>query len=678
MASDPTQLMAMLAQNSGLFGQYFQEGQQQAQQSQLNDQAQAENAIKLQALQRDAATNASYQADVADLQANPSMDKVAALALKYPAHADAVKQFWAIKDPDARQSHISAIAQPLSAIENGRVDLAISSLQKLRDASATAKSSDPAQAAQTAADADELTQEIEALQSGDKNAINAVRANMMMHLAAADPEGKFADSLAKLKTSVAPGTTKGTVVGRAIGHYGDDGKWVVDYRDPDAVHYQMVDDTDDNGNPIKKLIMIGGDGQQASGAGPVDAQSASGSSQPLSVRLNNPGAIRFNPKNQWQGQTGQQNGFVQFDTPANGLRAHQVLIGNQIKNGYNTPALWAAHYAPASDGNNPAAYAQTIADGLGIGINDAIPMSAVPKVAALSAQVEAGGSSKQQAGASDATAPTAIVGASGSTTPGVKVLYTSSAPKTGLDAGTIEFYGQKVAAGGDLPQLGMGKEAAAMRQAILARSAQIQRGQGMTGGDSNLLHADVKTATTALAALQRTRNSLNPFIQTFDGASAQVRQLAPQAVGGSIPIFNRWIQAGRTSVTGDPAVSKFNVAINAVANENAKIMSGASGGAVTSDSARHEAMSLINSAQTLDQLYGALDQMHTDSTLRMKSLDDRQADLRGIIAGKGNGNAPNPSPQPAAKPSPKVGTVLRGFRFNGGNPADRNSWTKVQ
>lgn len=240
---------------------------------------------------------------------------------------------------------------------------------------------------------------------------------------------------------------------------------------------------------------------------------------------------------------------------------------------------------------------------------------------------------------------------------GAKVLYTSKPSQMGEDAATVNFYAQKVAAGGDLPQLGMGKDAAAMRQAILRRAAQIQTGQGMTGGDSNLLHADVKTATAALTQLQRTRNSLDPFLKTFDGNVDQVRQLAPKAVGGSIPVFNRWIQAGRVSIKGDPEVSKFNVVINAVANENAKIMSGASGGAVTSDSARHEAMSLINNAQTYDQLMGVLQQMQTDTRIRLKAMDDRQAELRGKISGKPvQAAAPSPSPAPT-KPNPFAGST---------------------
>jgi hypothetical protein len=83
-------------------------------------------------------------------------------------------------------------------------------------------------------------------------------------------------------------------------------------------------------------------------------------------------------------------------------------------------------------------------------------------------------------------------------------------------------------------------------------------------------------------------------------------------------------------------LAKFDVALNAVANENAKIMSGASGGAVTSDSARNEAHALINRAQSLPQLLGALDQMKIDTQIRLKSLDDRQAALRTQISGKGS------------------------------------------
>jgi hypothetical protein len=35
------------------------------------------------------------------------------------------------------------------------------------------------------------------------------------------------------------------------------------------------------------------------------------------------------------------------------------------------------------------------------------------------------------------------------------------------------------------------------------------------------------------------------------------------------------------------------------------------------------------------------------------------------------------APAPANQPAPPVGTVMQGYRFKGGNPADKNNWEKV-
>ena len=194
MATDPSSLYAMLAQNSGQFGQYFQQGQQQAAQDQIDKQNVAQNALKLQQVQQQAANDAGFQNDWADYLKAPTTDKLARIAVKYPTHADAVKEFWSIKDPDIRQSHINQIAPPLAALQNNKPDLAIQSLQATRDA--TAKAGQPT---------DDLDSEISALQSGDQDSINAVKATMMMHLAAADPDGKFAESLSKAQKAFAGG-----------------------------------------------------------------------------------------------------------------------------------------------------------------------------------------------------------------------------------------------------------------------------------------------------------------------------------------------------------------------------------------------------------------------------------------------------------------------------------------
>ncbi|MCW6531194.1 hypothetical protein NED98_13155 [Sphingomonas sp. MMSM20] len=629
--------------------------------------------LRVQQLQRQADRDAQYDIDADAYLQNQTPQQLATLVTKYPDKYQALKQGYEVMDEPRQQGLKVQFGSLYNAADNGRPDLLANQIDDLITAEK--------KAGIDTTDAQAMSAR---LRSNDPDTVKAATANLRnfaaVHLSALD--SKFAQSL---------GINQG-----GDGHFKSSPLGIFDDRTGSlkhAISEKLQIRTVRNADGTTSVVGVGGDGEPVvigseSDDLPPGASSppGAGGSQPLSIRLNNPGAIRYNPSNQWVGQVGQQNGFVQFDTPENGQRAHRRLIANQIRAGYDTPLTWAQHYAPASDGNDPQAYAQTIAKGLGIGVNDKMPIDAVPRIAALSAKVEAGGSpanSGSGAPSQSSGAPTALVGVAGTKPqPAVRVLYTSAPKQAALDASTIDFYAQKVAAGGDMPQLGMGKDAATLRQAILQRAAQIQLGRGMSGGDSNLLHADTKSAGMALTALQKTRNSLDPFIKTFDGAADQVRKLAPQGVGGSIPVFNRWIQAGRQAVTGDPAVSKFNVAINAVANENAKIMSGASGGAVTSDSARHEAMSLINNAMTLDQLNSVLDQMHTDSQLRIRSLDDRATTLRGIISGNSAaGPAPNSSPgrqTVPAKAAPAIGAVVRGYKFRGGNPADRNSWVKVQ
>lgn len=123
-----------------------------------------------------------------------------------------------------------------------------------------------------------------------------------------------------------------------------------------------------------------------------------GDGTPLSVRANNPGAIRFDPRNKWQGQVGNANGFVVFDSPENGQRAHEKLITNQIGAGFNTPLKWAQHYAPATDGNDPVAYATSVAKSLGIKITDPFPAGAVSQIARTSAEIESGGTPAPRGG----------------------------------------------------------------------------------------------------------------------------------------------------------------------------------------------------------------------------------------------------------------------------------------
>jgi len=598
MADDFLSIMKVLPDPNA-----FMQGQQDAanlQQTQLQNQT---GQFKLQQAQQGVqdqkSQDAAYHSAVGQFIQNPTAEGASNLQLQFPDQAKAIQDSWATRDKAQSQADMQQLANVYSLLKSGKGDAAVAMLQQRQAADKAAGRSEPM--------VDQLLQT--ALSDPD------TAKGMAAYALASSPMGKdFADTLKSLNDG--GGGTHVITAGGAL--VDDTGKEL----------YKAADKTDD-------FTLTNSDGSQTryhangqpAGGGNAPGQRYTGGWTPRAANGGDNTDAAVN------GKIAGAAKFLGVDPAADisGLSPMKIAQAMTLSEG--------GHGTIADRNNNPA----NLRNGDGSYKTFPTAQAGLNAAAALVARKLKNGQTTVQSMIEGLPTGSPASG-------GAHVVATSKGgdpASSGEDAATIDFYGQKVAAGGDMPPLGMGKAAAALRKAILTKAAQIQMGQGMTGADSNLLHADTKSAGIALTALQKTRNSLDPYLATFDGASAQVRQLAPAGVGGSIPVFNRWIQAGRKSIKGDPAVAKFDVAINAVANENAKIMSGASGGAVSSDSARHEAMSLINNAQNLDQLNGVLDQMHTDTQIRVKSLDDKQAQLRGIIAGKPQTSGHAAAPQPA-------------------------------
>lgn len=82
---------------------------------------------------------------------------------------------------------------------------------------------------------------------------------------------------------------------------------------------------------------------------------------PRGIRNNNPGNIRFNSANDWDGQAGRDSaGFAVFDSSKWGLRALAKLLRNYHRSGLTTIAQIIGRYAPANE-NNTGAYIDSVA-----------------------------------------------------------------------------------------------------------------------------------------------------------------------------------------------------------------------------------------------------------------------------------------------------------------------------
>lgn len=208
----------------------------------------------------------------------------------------------------------------------------------------------------------------------------------------------------------------------------------------------------------------------------------------------------------------------------------------------------------------------------------------------------------------------------------------TSVETTPLNNNSIDYVAQQYMATGQLPPLGMGKQAAAMRAQIIGRAAQMSQQQGITGTQAAGLHADFKANQAALSTLQRNSNQVLAYERTALANAQQVLQtMGKGAAQTGMPIFNSWVQAGRRSVAGNPDVARFDLAIQTFATEYARVVSGATGGAVTSDSARKEITDRINAAQTPQQIAAVINQAQVEMANRRKGLMDQAGALRQAL-----------------------------------------------
>jgi hypothetical protein len=94
--------------------------------------------------------------------------------------------------------------------------------------------------------------------------------------------------------------------------------------------------------------------------------------EPRGIRNNNPGNIRWNANNNWDGQVGQDaNGFAIFSAPEYGIRAIAKVINAKWDRGLRTINDIIGDYAPPTE-NLTGAYVNHVARAVGVDPNATI------------------------------------------------------------------------------------------------------------------------------------------------------------------------------------------------------------------------------------------------------------------------------------------------------------------
>lgn len=163
---------------------------------------------------------AQMQREVQVALASGDQTAIPKLIARYPQYKDALKAAYDQMDGLQQRSELRQAAGVWSALNSGNTASAIKQLE-------TRISADREAGQDTSDDEEHLAM----LKSGDPKEINAVKGKLGLFMASVVPD-KFASVVEQLGTGAESGR-KGQVVGRAIGHYDENGNWVTDYRDPE-------------------------------------------------------------------------------------------------------------------------------------------------------------------------------------------------------------------------------------------------------------------------------------------------------------------------------------------------------------------------------------------------------------------------------------------------------------
>jgi len=91
---------------------------------------------------------------------------------------------------------------------------------------------------------------------------------------------------------------------------------------------------------------------------------------PRGIRNNNPLNIRYNPANDWQGQTGSDGEYAIFSSSEYGIRAAAKLLNNYVtRYGLRSVSEIINRWAPTIE-NNTGAYVQAVANKLNVQPNE--------------------------------------------------------------------------------------------------------------------------------------------------------------------------------------------------------------------------------------------------------------------------------------------------------------------
>lgn len=191
---------------------------------------------------------------------------------------------------------------------------------------------------------------------------------------------------------------------------------------------------------------------------------------------------------------------------------------------------------------------------------------------------------------------------------------------------------------GQRPAFGLGKSF--QRDAYNQERAKVLE---ELGPQAEQLKAAYKAGNSGLTRAITQRVQIGAFENTFQKAIDQAEDASSNVPRSDSRLFNSWQQLAQANLTNNPELARFRVAAQTAINEYSRIVSSATGGGVSTDTARREAENILNTAMSKGSFSAALAQMKKEADFRTQGLDQEINRMVGQLgqsaSGPGRGGA---------------------------------------
>jgi hypothetical protein len=231
----------------------------------------------------------------------------------------------------------------------------------------------------------------------------------------------------------------------------------------------------------------------------------------------------------------------------------------------------------------------------------------------------------------------------------------AQAAASGLTEDDYQRAGQQFAITGEMPNIGRGTFA---RGKVMHYAQEYARDSGLTPRDLAVAKAAFKGDTKSLENFQKQRDQIVSFEQTAQKNLDLFLDAASKIPDTGVPWINRPLRQLDKNIVGDENIAAVDAARQVANNEIAKVTSGGGLGGVLSDSARKEVGEYNPNNATFKQTMKVAKILRADMANRHTSMDEALTEIKGRI-GTPQGTAPAAAPTatPTAGPAATVAPI---------------------